>query len=48
MRMALGIMFLWAGAACLWVARTDLQADTPYGAYRTLINRLREDEDGEA
>lgn len=40
MKMALGIMFLWLGAACLWLARADLQADTPWGAYRTLLRKI--------
>lgn len=43
MRLALGVLFLWLGAAFLYLASSGLkQASTPWGAYQTLIAKIRE------
>lgn len=40
MRLAVGIILMWTGAACLWLSRSPLQDGSPWGAYRTLLERL--------
>jgi hypothetical protein len=42
MRLALGIVFLWLGALFISLAAHGLQASTPWGAYQTVIAKLRE------
>jgi hypothetical protein len=44
-KLALGTLFLWLGAAFLWLASHGLQASTPWGAYQTLIAKMREGEE---
>lgn len=41
MRLALGIVFLWMGAACLYLASHGLQAASPWGAYQTILGGIR-------
>lgn len=42
MNLALGVIFLWSGAALLYIATHDLGATTPWGAYSALLDRIRE------
>lgn len=42
MNLALGVLFLWMGAACLWLASHPTQAATPWQAYRQVIGAIRE------
>lgn len=40
MNLALGIMFLWLGVACIWVASHGTTADTPWKAYQQIIGGI--------
>lgn len=40
MRLAFGILFLWLGCAMLYLAQVDIQEDTPWAAYRTLLKEI--------
>lgn len=42
MKLALAIVFLFFGAACLQLASHGLQAATPWEAYSTVLTRIRE------
>lgn len=42
MGLALGVLFLWLGAACLWVATHGTQADTPWKAFQQIIGGLKD------
>jgi hypothetical protein len=44
MRLALGIAAIWFGASCLYLASHGLEATTPWGAYQTIMSRLRDDQ----
>lgn len=44
MGLALGILLIWAGAACLWVALHGTDAVTPWGAYSSVIDTIRGEE----
>lgn len=48
MRLAFGIVFLWLGALFISVAAHGLQASTPWGAYQTVIAKLREGGESDA
>lgn len=41
MGLALGVVCIWVGAACLWVATHGTTATTPWGAYDQVIKGLR-------
>lgn len=38
----MGVLFLWLGAAALWVAMHGTSAATPWDAYREVIDSIRE------
>lgn len=42
MHLAMGIVFLFLGCGCLYLASHDLQATTPYGAFQTVLTKMRE------
>jgi hypothetical protein len=42
MKLALGVVFIWMGAACLWVASHGTDAATPWQAYQQIIEGMRE------
>ncbi len=42
MGLALGIMFIWLGAACLWVASHGTDAKSPWDVYKQILKGLRE------
>ncbi len=42
MGLALGVIFIWLGAACLWVASHDTDATSPWGVYDQVIKGLRD------
>lgn len=42
MNLAFGVLFLWLGAACLWIATHGTAAATPWDAYREVIDAIRE------
>lgn len=46
MNLVLGIMFLFAGAGCMWVASHGIEARTPWGVWQTILSRV--DKAGEA
>lgn len=46
MNLAMGIVFLWLGAACLWIASHGTEASTPWGAYKQVIGAVRKGVDG--
>lgn len=41
MRFALGILFMWLGAACLWIAFHDTNAKTPWEAFGEVANAVK-------
>jgi hypothetical protein len=41
--LALGVLFVWLGAACLWVATHGTEARTPWQAYEEVLGALRSD-----
>lgn len=41
MNLALGVLFLWLGSACLWVATHGTQADSPWGAFTEVVGGIR-------
>ncbi len=49
MKLALGILFIWSGAACYYLATHDLGARTPGEAFAALLKVMREqDQPGSA
>jgi hypothetical protein len=44
-KFALGVMFLWSGAACLYLASHGIEATTPWGAWRTLLTQIGQSND---
>lgn len=40
MNLAFGVLFLWLGAACLWLATHGTSAATPWEAYREVIDAI--------
>lgn len=42
MGLAFGVLFLWLGAACLWVATHGTQASTPWEAFQQIIGGIRD------
>ena len=44
MGLALGVLLIWLGAACLWVAVHGTDAATPWEAYVTVLKRIRGDQ----
>lgn len=41
MNLALGIVFLFAGASLLYIGTRGTEATTPWGAFQTIIGRMR-------
>jgi hypothetical protein len=41
-KLALGIVFLFMGAACLAIGSHGLEASTPWQAYSSALTRMRE------
>lgn len=41
MNLAFGALFLWLGAACIWVAAHGTEARTPWQAYQQIIGGIR-------
>lgn len=41
MNLAFGVMFLWLGAALIWIATHGTDADTPWEAYQSVIKAIR-------
>lgn len=41
MGLAFGILFLWLGAACLWVASHGTEARTPWGVFQEVLGGIR-------
>jgi hypothetical protein len=37
---ALGVLFIWAGAACLWVAFHGTEASTPWDAFQSVFGAV--------
>lgn len=40
MNLAMGILFLWLGAACIWLAAHGTEAKTPWQAYSQVISAV--------
>lgn len=36
-----GIMFIWLGAALIWIATHGTDAETPWDAYQQVIGAIR-------
>lgn len=41
MNLALGILFLWLGAACIFLAAHGTEAKTPWQAYSQIIGAVQ-------
>jgi hypothetical protein len=41
MHLAFGVIFLWLGAALLWVASHGTQASTPWGVFQQITEGLK-------
>lgn len=41
MGLALSVLFLWLGAALLWVAAHGTQASTPWAAFQQVTGAMR-------
>lgn len=41
MRLALGVLFLWLGAACLWVATHGTEAKTPWQVFEQVTDAVK-------
>lgn len=41
MNLAFGILFLWLGAAFIWIAAHGTDAGTPWEAYQQVIKAVR-------
>lgn len=41
MRLALGVLMLWLGCACLWVASRGSEAKTPWQVFEGFTGALR-------
>lgn len=41
MGLAIGIILIWTGAACLWVASRGTAATTPWGVYQEITDAIR-------
>jgi hypothetical protein len=39
--LAFGIMFIWLGAGCLWLATHNTDASSPWQAYMEVIDAIR-------
>lgn len=39
MNLALAVVFLWMGAACLYLASHGLEASTPWAAFQTVLSK---------
>jgi len=42
MGLAIGILLIWAGCACLYVAAHGLDATTPWAAYQEVMSGIRD------
>lgn len=42
MRLALGVVFLWLGAALLWVASHGTEASSPWQVYQQITGAMRD------
>jgi hypothetical protein len=40
-RIAWGVLCLWFGAACIWVAAHGTDAVSPWGVYEEIIDGIR-------
>ena len=40
MNLAFGVLFLWLGAACIWVAVHGTEARTPFQAYDQIMGAI--------
>lgn len=40
MNLAFGIIFMWLGAACIWLATRGTDATTPWGAYKAVLDGI--------
>lgn len=47
MKLAFGTLFLWTGAALIALASRGIEASTPWGAYQTILSRIRASGEGE-
>lgn len=41
MRLAFGVLFLWLGASCLYIASHGVQATTPWAAFQTVLAKAK-------
>lgn len=41
MRLALGVLFIWLGAAFLWVATHGTEAKTPWQVYEQVTGAIK-------
>lgn len=44
MNLAFGVLFIWLGAACLWVAFHGTDASTPWAAFQEVAGAVRAQE----
>lgn len=42
MKLAFGLLFLWIGGACLFLASHGMQAATPWEAWGTILGKFEE------
>lgn len=41
MNLAFGVLFMWLGAALIWIATHGTGASTPWEAYQSVIDGIR-------
>lgn len=41
MGLVFGVLFLWLGAACLWVATHGTDASTPWGVFKEITDGIK-------
>lgn len=46
MNLAFGILFIWVGAAMIWIATHGTDASTPWEAYQQIITGIRKGVEG--
>lgn len=39
MNLAMAVLFLWLGAACLYLGSHGLEASTPWAAFQTVLGK---------
>jgi hypothetical protein len=42
MNLAFACIFLWVGASMLYLASRGIEAATPWGAFQTVLTKMRE------